>query len=87
MIKFSGYFPGWNTCKGCGGRLLKAGNTLRHRAGRKKSHDLVLRKKEEASQSEYDDYELANIARGFCPDGCCRPDDEELKESELRRVA
>jgi hypothetical protein len=52
MIKFSGYFPGWNTCKGCGGRLLKAGNTLRHRAGRKKSHDLVLRKKEEASQSE-----------------------------------
>lgn len=88
MVKFDGYGPGWNTCEGCGGRLLLSGDTLRHRPGRKKAHDLVLRKKAEARQkaealSEYDDFEVANMARGFCPDGCCGPDDDDGGCDEL----
>ena len=28
--------------------------------------------------NEYSEYELANLARGFCPDGCCGPEYDEI---------
>jgi len=48
MAKFKGYFQGWDRCTGCGVRLVKVGDQLRHRPGQKKGHDLVIRKREEA---------------------------------------
>jgi len=28
--------------------------------------------------NDYTETELANLARGFCPDGCCGPEDNEI---------
>jgi len=55
LIKFTGYFGGWDKCPDCGMRLIWAvkGQSLRHRpkgvAGTgRKTHDLIMRKKAEA---------------------------------------
>ena len=55
MIKFVGYYSGWDKCPECGMRLVWAvkGQSLRHRpkgvAGTgKQTHDLIMRKKAEA---------------------------------------
>ena len=50
-MKFTGYGPKWNKCTECGRTLLlrKKTNTLVHRPGGKKKHDLVLEKRAEAS--------------------------------------
>ena len=45
MSKFQGYYAGWDKCTGCGMRLVKVGDSLRHRRGWAKIHSLVVRKK------------------------------------------
>jgi hypothetical protein len=45
MAKFQGYFSGWDKCVACGMRLIKVGNSLRHRRGWVKIHNLIVAKK------------------------------------------
>ena len=44
-MKFQGYFSGWDKCQGCGMKLVKVGDSLRHRSGFAKIHDIVVAKK------------------------------------------
>ena len=44
MAKFQGYYKGWDRCEECGQRLLKSGNTLRHKPNTMKLHKLVIAK-------------------------------------------
>ena len=53
MAKFDGYYRGWDRCKGCGLGLVRVGDSLRHRRGDLKRHDLVARKRLEAAFQGY----------------------------------